>query len=188
MNPLIMTLKSACLALAVVVLTATAVQAVPTTYVYTGNPFTTATGPYTTSDFVTGLVTLAAPFPPNRLFSSVTPLAYTFSDGVLTLTEGNSSALYMFATGPFGLPTRWIVTVVGLQGASINTNSGVTAFDRDNVAVFRPEEGVGLNINAPGIWRIAGGAVPDTGSSLTLLSLSITALGVAARRFKRAAT
>ena len=37
------------------------VQAVPTTYQYTGNPFTDVTGLYTTSDFVTAMVTLAAP-------------------------------------------------------------------------------------------------------------------------------
>jgi hypothetical protein len=37
------------------------VQAVPTTYQYTGNPFTDVTGPYTTSDFVSGMLTLAAP-------------------------------------------------------------------------------------------------------------------------------
>ena len=33
------------------------VQAVPTTYQYTGNPFTDVTGPCTTSDFVTAMVT-----------------------------------------------------------------------------------------------------------------------------------
>jgi hypothetical protein len=38
------------------------VQAVPTTYVYTGNPFTFVTGPYTTSDFVSGMVTSAPPW------------------------------------------------------------------------------------------------------------------------------
>jgi len=35
------------------------VQAVPTTYQYTGNPFTEVSGPYTTSMFVTAMVTLA---------------------------------------------------------------------------------------------------------------------------------
>ena len=62
------------------------VQAVPTTYQYTGNPFTFVTGPYTTSDFVTGMVTLAGPLPPN-MPSPVTPTAFTFSDGVQTITN-----------------------------------------------------------------------------------------------------
>jgi hypothetical protein len=37
------------------------VQAVPTTYQYTGHHFTEADGPYTTSMFVTAIVTLAGP-------------------------------------------------------------------------------------------------------------------------------
>src|SRR5438477_4971362 len=62
------------------------VQAVPTTYQYTGNPFTSAIPPYTTSMFVTGMVTLARPLPPN-FSGTVHPTAFTFSDGVQTITN-----------------------------------------------------------------------------------------------------
>ena len=41
------------------------VQAGPTKYRYTGNPFTFVSGPYTTSDFVTVTITLADALGPN---------------------------------------------------------------------------------------------------------------------------
>ena len=62
------------------------VQAVPTTYQYTGNPFTTsATGAYTTTDFVTGMLTVEGPLAPNMPLSFIEDTAFTFSDGVQTL-------------------------------------------------------------------------------------------------------
>ena len=48
-----------------------------------------------------------------------------------------------------------------------------------------PGDAIGGNFDTPGHWEI--GAVPDAASTLSLLSLSLTALGVAARQFKRAA-
>src|SRR5689334_11307437 len=75
------------------------VHAVPTTYQYTGNPFTYVSGAYTTSDFVTVMLTLAAPLPSN-FEGYVTPTAFTFSDGVQTITELTAVASFFFvATG-----------------------------------------------------------------------------------------
>ena len=68
------------------------VQAVPTTYRYTGNPFTFVSGPYTTSDFVTAMVTLAGPLGANMPLTDVTPTAFTFSDGVQTITNHNATS------------------------------------------------------------------------------------------------
>ena len=87
------------------------VQAVPTTYVYTGNPFTIATGPYTTSDFVTAMVTLAGPLPPNEPFTQVTPLAFSLSDGVQTITNLNATIFaFHFATDGDGTITHWALS------------------------------------------------------------------------------
>ena len=170
------------------------VQAVPTTYVYTGNPFTNVSGPYSTSDFVTAMVTLANPLPPNTPLTQVTPLAFTFSDGVQTITNQEATgSFFAFATGPTGMITFWQDQVIfsGLRIMGEISNSILTFREPVGGLVVDagfadiPERGMGRNVGAPGTWATAG--VPDAGSSLALLSLSLTALGVAARQFKRAA-
>jgi len=50
-------------------------KTLPTTYQYTGNPFTNVEGAYTTSNFVSGTVTLAGPLAPNMALTSVSPTA-----------------------------------------------------------------------------------------------------------------
>src|SRR5215831_1343218 len=63
------------------------VQAVPTTYQYRGNPFTDVRGAYTTSDFVTVMLTLAGPLGPNHNPSDpVTVTSWRVSDGVITIS------------------------------------------------------------------------------------------------------
>jgi hypothetical protein len=44
----------------------------------------------------------------------------------------------------------------------------------------------GANRGTPGIWSIIG-RVPDTGSTLSLMTLTLMALGLVARRFQRPA-
>jgi hypothetical protein len=161
------------------------VQAVPTTYQYTGNPFTDVSGPYTTSDFVTAMVTLAGPLPPNFI-GTVTPTAFTLSDGVQTISNHNAThAGVDFATDATGAIAAWSVQVLVIGHTGIFTNSGPPFIDATGDSggnIF----GFGFNIDTPGEWRIHG-TVPDAGSTLSLMTLTLMALGLVARQFKRAA-
>ena len=58
-------------------------------YTYTGNDFTNVTGPFTTSNYVTGSVTLSAALGDNLGPVMVTPNAFSFSDGVDTISSTN---------------------------------------------------------------------------------------------------
>ena len=108
------------------------VQAVPTTYQYTGNHFIVLSGPaYTTSMFITGTVTLAAQLSPNfggTFGGIVTPTAFRFFDGVQTLTQTQvTSSLFRFQTDATGNIIGWHAELTGqntgLQHGSIFTRS-----------------------------------------------------------------
>jgi hypothetical protein len=162
------------------------VQAVPTTYTYTGNPFTSVSGPYTTSDFVSGMVTLAGPLAANMPFTLVSPIAFSFSDGVQTITPQNDNITNIFfATGPTAAITAWHVAVGdGSVGATslIATQYDPPALTFDEAVT---STGSGENRDSPGRWEQVVG-FPEAGSTLSLMTLTLMALGVAARRFKRA--
>ena len=158
------------------------VQAVPTTYNYTGNPFTFASPPYSTSDFVTAMVTLSSPLGPNMPLTMVTPLAFSLFDGLQTITNLNAtSSTFQFATGPTGMILNWDIRVFGAPGFRIFT-SNVPGFIEDLGAMPIPGA-TPFNQNSPGTWSTVG-AVADTGS---LITLTLMALGVVAWQFKRAA-
>ena len=113
------------------------------TYVYTGNPFITlATGPYTMSDRVTGSVTLASPLAPNLPPTLVTPLAFTFSDGVQTITNNNATLVqFQFATGPTGAITEWDVQVNALGTIFTANIPPFTGTDREDAGFSGTSEG-----------------------------------------------
>jgi hypothetical protein len=92
------------------------VQAVPTTYRYTGNRFTDVIASlYTTSDFVTVMMTLAGPLGANMPpFTDVTPIAFTFFDGVQTLSSSNPDIdldTFQVGTNAAGQITSWQILV-----------------------------------------------------------------------------
>ena len=58
------------------------------TYTYTGNDFTNIAGPYTTSESISGTVTLSSALPDNQVtLLTVTPVSFSFMDGIHTITD-----------------------------------------------------------------------------------------------------
>jgi hypothetical protein len=165
------------------------VEAVPTTYTYTGNHFTQVSGPYNTSMFVTAMVTLAAPLGANMPLTEVTPIAFTLFDGVQTISSTNpdiTTQFFFFATNARGEITLWDVTaqILGtLPHMGIDTHNGGNPHAPPHDFGFVGPT-AGQNSRMPGVW--SGRSVPDAGSTLSLMTLTLMALGVATRQFKRA--
>jgi len=162
------------------------------TYQYTGNHFTEVSGPYTTSMFVSVMVTFAAPLGANLPpFTDVTPIAFTFFDGVQTLsssTPGIFIDAIQVGTNAAGQITTWQMGVAsGPPGTNSNFIDTLNLEDpqdphtHDVGGIQQPsgEFAEGINMRMPGVWS-RGIATPDTGSTLSLMTLTLMALGVAA--------
>jgi len=93
----------------------------PVTYYYTGQPLTIFNGTYSCVSGVgecafSGDFTVATALGDNLTLASVTPTSYTFTDGVNTLTNLNSSIeYYLFPTLEFRIST--------------NSSGGITNWD-----------------------------------------------------------
>jgi hypothetical protein len=181
------------LSCAIGVITTAAVQAIPYTYDYTGNLFTSVSGAYTTSDSITGSVTLANPLKTSMPLTTVTPISFSFFDGVDTITDANAtSSLFRFATNSTGI-TQWYITLEfdppGVVIQDINTYSlgigtGIYSDTGGYNQASAPFFGDG-SVSNPGAWT--GTVVPDTGSTFGFLLLSVTVMGGVARWLKPAA-
>jgi hypothetical protein len=155
-----------------------------TIYTYTGNPFTSATSPYTTNDFVSGSFDLATPLGNNFPLSSITPLSFSFSDGVQTITSTTPGVQPAFEvqTGASGIPEFWEILLTILPpGSTIHTCSlpgprgsgNPLCFETirtaiDEVFISSTVNFVG-NILSPGTWSVTTTPVPGPtiGSGLT---------------------
>lgn len=59
------------------------------TYHYSGNHFTFVEGAYTAMQSVQGSLTLSSPLPANLSGATITPSAFSFSDGIVTITNSS---------------------------------------------------------------------------------------------------
>lgn len=179
------------------------------TYTYTGQTYQLARGAYTTSERVTGELTLAAPLGPGMVFNAMSPapltvLSFSFSDGVQTLTDASASTTvsFVFGTNTAGLPTQWYVDLyqTELEGVIYSNGSFIPEYGFNQIesvvegnlqqdSVFNgysPRGGSGWvadNQNAPGTWTVTVNTVPAVAATAApepgSLGLVVTGLGVA---------
>jgi PEP-CTERM motif len=180
---------------------------------YAGNDFTfgpdvlgvTPSVLYTLSDSVSGFVELSSPLPANQSLSPVTPLSFSFFDGIQTISDANASFTeFDFATIG-GSITNWFVLVESDVGGGLGSGAEQNAIGTGNLAVPNSTEDIGIVqvcgptsssttcaltggppyssqegvvANHPGVWSLAQGpeAVPEPATTLLLgLGLSLAA-------------
>ena len=186
------------LALGFITLVSTSALAQTYVYTYTGNGFTSASGPYATSDKVTGSVTFSAPLGDNYAGSpSATMLNFNFSDGVgpqnvvggpgVPVLGGVLVQDSIFATDSSGAIVSWNFQVLDFLPSFIPETKGIqTENDSGNVVDSgNLDEASGIvgegSVSAnPGVWVET--IVPEP--SVGLLFVSFAALVLASRRFK----
>jgi len=177
-----------------------------TIYSYQGNPFEivgyTGCGcgpglPFTTDDFVSGSFTVSTPLRANRPFSSIEPIAFSFSNGVDTLTSNDSFFNFIFEVGTdsTGAITRWYIVMEtagippGYYGISTaNTVFGGNPYIADSgltptTPVISPYDVFGDNGNDPGTWTVSE-TTPSTPepSSIVLLGSGMVGLATLIKR------
>jgi hypothetical protein len=186
------------LALGFIALVSTSAPAQTYLYTYTGNDFTSASGPYTTSDKVTGSITFSAPLGDNYEGNpSATILSFIFTDGVGPqnviggpggLVDGRGQVT-IFGTDLSGAIVSWNFEVLNFLPPNSEETKGIqTENDSGNVVDSgNLDESSGIvgegSVSAnPGVWVET--IVPAPEPSAGLLFVSFTALVLASSRFK----
>jgi hypothetical protein len=160
------------------------------TYEYTGNLFTDATSPYTTSDSISGSMSFAEPLADNLpALTDVTPSSWSFSDGVQTLTQANTAAspapTFQVETDSSGdivdwqviLTARSCLTSGGYCFVSTNTTSD------DGQILLTPSTATSGIVNAnPGTWStVTATPLP---AALPLIAGGVAVIGLFGLRKK----
>jgi len=108
----------------------------PTTYTYTGDPYTTANAPYTVGGNLTGTITTANPLPPFMPLTDITTAitSLSFNDDVQTRTLANSIlCTFEVATDGAGNITRWQITLREFPYTTGNPQQSIDSSGRAGV-------------------------------------------------------
>jgi hypothetical protein len=129
-------------------------------YSYTGNNFTNVFAPgYTTSDKITGTLTLSSALPASLSIltnEAALVLSYDFSDGVHSYTspccDSGSQTTFDFSTDAGGHITNWDVTLETDDNhtGDLTTIGGASGLDQS----LRGGVLGGDNVGIPGVWSV----------------------------------
>ena len=165
-----------------------------TIYTYIGNPFTVFSGLDACPSVcnISGSLTLASPLAANLPFEAITPAAFSFTDGSITVTA-DQGGRFDVATDPGGNISFWEIALgsgqVGGPGVCISLDSvrDPTGTPQDNSLSVSCSSGAfagsALVNDNPGSWSSSTVApVPEPG---TLILVGIGLLGIAGTVWRR---
>jgi len=146
---------------------------------YSGNGFTVFTPRYNSSDRVTATITLANPLGDNLNLASVTPLAFSISDGVQIIpnTFPAITSVFQFTTDDNGDITAWFINVIQTQfidDSIIAQNFSLAISDRGQL---NPQQSA-MNTLAPGSWTVPSAAPVTEPPTVTVLGAGLLGLGL----------
>jgi hypothetical protein len=161
-------------------------------YTYTGNDFTSASGPYTTSDNITANLVLSAPLGANYEGSpTATLLNFGINDGVyqdLPELPNMYVANFTFGTDSSGDIVSWDFAMIGFH-EYLNPVQSVTMITidqpgdvMDSTSIDTPNGNIGAGSvpSDPGVWVETVVPEPSVGT----LFVSLAALVLAFGRFR----
>ncbi len=161
-------------------------------YTYTGNDFTSATSPYTTSDSITGELTLSSALAGGLTNEDVTAdvTSFDFFDGVNPYDSADGAGLVTFqvSTDSQGDITDWIVFAISQYGEMRTCDGGTGIFGCGSAIDISYDGASGStpsNQSDQGTWLATAVSDAPEPSSFGLLALGI--LPLIARHIRRGA-
>jgi hypothetical protein len=154
------------------------------TYHYSGSHFATAEGLYTTRDSVQGSLTLSSPLAANLSQVTITPSAFSFSDGVGTIANSSVGVFnnyFKVSTNSAGQITAWDINILLFSPELVFEHEITTAHGPCQIpepgCVFSDDAGVlpGGNVgftDVPGSWT-----APTPSALLAALFTEVTGVG-----------
>jgi hypothetical protein len=159
-------------------------------YTYVGHDFTIATSPFSLTDAVDGSIILSQPLGDSLVDASVTPIAFSFSDGVYNYT--NADTFYVdgiiFSTNAAGAITAWDVDLeltepYPLTGINILCCSYDLTGDQGTYDYNFGPTGIGINMDK-GSWS-GPLTVTPLPAAFPLFATGLSVIGWVVRRRKR---
>ena len=145
------------------------------TYDFIGPDYQLASGPFTTSEDISGTVTLATPLMENTS-QFVAPISYTFADGFETFTGQNSVIHLDLVTN-----NSDNIAFFGLDVLSKTSFDQITATGNMETASTPLGEGNGFGPNSFQLQSVSAAPEPSTWA---LMMIGVAGLGLMLRRAK----
>jgi hypothetical protein len=148
-------------------------------YTYTGENFTTVTGPYTKSNFVTISIDLPAPLQADTSLDLTTKISFTISDGVQTISNtslGVNTDASSVSTNAAAQISTWSIDIKAITG-EITSSSILNSFDSASTLLNNPVGGCmpcTASSNSVGTWSSVAVPGPVVGAGVPGL---VTAFG-----------